>query len=227
MTRFIYYTFTLCIIASCASINESLTKLEMLKCDEKMPPSIGYNVIVSPSTRSYGYVNFVLEAKLINDKILEMLPKSSVHSPGTTPTLYTIGDNSDTQGPGDSEKSVSDYHFSINIGWEKVSLMDEFINESIRPGVVAGSLGLFPVTISDKIEMNIYVTSSNTDSKSYHYEESVTYVFWAPVSFTKMAMNDGNIVIGSEKCIPKIENMMKKFIKDFYEDWCSELHSSD
>ena len=225
MSKFIYYAYILCILASCAPTNESVTKSEMLQCHGPLPPSIGYNVIVSPSTRSYGYVDFVLEAKPINDKILEILPKSSGHYPEATSSLHTTSEHFDTQGKGDSRNRVSDYHFSIKIGWEEVSQMDELINESVRPGIVAGSLGLFPVTISDEIEMDIYVTSYSNDSKSYHYEESVTYVYWAPANFTKMAMNDGEIVIGSEKCIPKIENMMKKFIKDFSKDWCSELQS--
>jgi hypothetical protein len=212
-------------IASCAPVNKSVSKSEIVKYNGKMPSSVTYSVMVSPSTRSFGNIDFVLNEKKISTKIFEMLSKSFVLTSTTTASLYPTGIHPDAQGTsdmenqneGDLEKGISDYHFSISIGWDKTTLTDEFIDESFRPGIIAGSLGLFPVTFSDKIEMGISVTSRSDSSKDYHYEEFVTYVFWGPAVFTKMVMTKsvGNrLVIGSEKFIPKIEKMMSKFIKD-------------
>jgi hypothetical protein len=222
---FTYYAFILCIVAGCATVNESVSNSETIKSKGMMPHVFGYAVNVSPVMREFGTAGyFYLDEELISAKIFEVLSKSFVLSPRTTenfyatgfhPDAYGIGD-SENKGEGDLEQRVFDYNFSINIGWDEETFLDELFDDSFRPGWVAGSLGLFPVTMSDKIIMDIYVTSKSA-TKAYHYEKFVAYVYWAPVSLTKMAMTGHFFeeLIDRKKFIPKIEKMMEKFIKDF------------
>ena len=224
-SKYKYYAIIICIIAGCAQTNESVIKSEMSNCAEKMIPAYSYEVVVFKSTRSFGIIDFVLDEKQIKNKISDILERSDIFSFPATKTYPTIRHEKSGL-----KNGISDYHFTIDIGWDEITLMDEFMDEAIRPGILEGSLGLLPVTISDKIIMNIAVGPRGAQTKTFHYEKYVTYLFWGPIEFTKMVMakSDGNsLVIGSEKFIPKIEKMMSKFIKDISKEWCSKQHSAD
>jgi len=223
LIKFAYYAFISCTLAGCSSVSESVPNSVMMKFNGKMPPSFTYTLLVAPSVKSYGdALFFVLKEDPISATISEVLSTSFVLLPVTTESHYPTGTHPDAQGISDFEnlnmrdgaRQTPDYHFSINIGWDKVTLADEFIDIA-RGGWIQGSLGLFPVTISDTIEMDIYVKAEGTTSDPYHYEKSVTYVYWGPITWPMMVWNGGRLIIGSERCIPKIEKMMEDFVNDF------------
>ena len=212
-----YFAIFLCAMVSCGQTKESKTGSEIISPDETGKASFRYDIVFSSTTRPFppSSIVFELNREEICVKITELLSRRGFLSyAGTEASSET------EQKEGPLGNAVYDYHFAINIGWNEITPAEKYADE-LRMSWVEGSFGLFPATMSDKIEMDLSVTSRGSQSKTYHYENFVTYVYWGPNVLAKRAATNqfkGPLSI-CPYCTQKIEEMMNKFLKNFSKEW--------
>jgi hypothetical protein len=212
------------VMLGCANAKISKTKSEIISSYEEIKPSITYYVDCFPQRLVYAFDSstvFLFDDNKINDKIGEILSNSDLFS--SVAEKYYFKTSQDKEHLDDG---MAHYHFKIAIRWAKRNFIDSSL-DAMQLGIWVCTAGLAPRFITNKIEMDIYVTSQDKHLKTYHYEDSVINVQMAPIIEDLKTMGQDCVPVFRAKCLSEVENMMKKFIKDFSNEWCQKYHSKD